>query len=64
MELHFSVILCVVHAEVLVLGQHMKQLPLALVHEDALVLTEILGVSHQGDVDVINYKSNTILGAA
>lgn len=60
MELHFSIVVVVVHAEDLVVGQYVEQLPLSLVHEDALVLPELLGASHQGDVDVINYKSNTI----
>lgn len=64
MELHLSIIIIIVHAEDLVVGQYMEKLPLSLVHEDTLVLPELLWASHQGDVDVINYKSNTVLGAA
>lgn len=54
MELHLGVVVVVVHAEDLVFGQHVEQLPLSLVHEDALVLPELLGASHQRDVDVVN----------
>lgn len=64
MELHLSVIVVVVHTEDLVVGQYVEQLPLSLVHEDALVLPELLGASHQGDVNVINYRSNKMMGAA
>lgn len=64
MELHLSIMVIIVHTEDLVVGQYIKQLPLSLVHEDTLVLLELLRVSHQGDVDVINYRSNTMLGAA
>lgn len=64
MELHLSIIVIIVHTEDLVVGQYMKQLPLSLVHEDTLVLPELLRASHQGDVDVINCRSNTMSGAA
>lgn len=64
MELHLSVIVVVVHTEDLVVGQYVEQLPLSLVHEDALVLPELLGASHQGDVNVINYRSNKMMRAA
>lgn len=64
MELHLSIIVIIVHTEDLVVGQYMKQLPFSLVHEDTLVLPELLRASHQGDVDVINYRSNTMSGAA
>lgn len=63
MELHLSVIVIIVHAEALVFGQYVEQLPLALVHEDALVLPELLGAPHQGDVNVINCRSNKMMGA-
>lgn len=46
MELHLSVVVVVVHAEAIVVGQDVQQLPLSLVHEDALVLPELLGASH------------------
>lgn len=46
MELHLGVVVVVVHAEALVVGQDVQQLPLSLVHEDALVLPELLGASH------------------
>lgn len=64
MKLHLGVIVIIVHAENLVVWQYVEQLPLSLIHKDALVLLELLRASHQGDVDVINYKSNTVLGAA
>lgn len=64
MELHLSVIVVVVDAEDLVVGEDVEQLPLSLVHEDALVVPELLGASHQRDVDVVNCRSNTTLGAA
>lgn len=64
MELHLSVIVIVVHTEDLVVGQYVEQLPLSLVHEDTFVLPELLGASHQGDVNVINCKSNRMMGAA
>lgn len=57
MELHLGVVVIVVHTEALVFGQDVQQLPLSLVHEDALVLPELLGASHQRDVDVINWGS-------
>lgn len=60
MELHLGIIVVVVHTEDLVVGQYVQQLPLSLVHEDALVLPELLGASHQGDVDVVNCGSNTM----
>ena len=63
MELHLSVIVIIVHTEDLVVGQNMEQLPFSLVHEDTLVFPELLGASHKGDVDVINYRSNTMSGA-
>lgn len=59
MKLHLSIIVVIVQAEALVLGQYMEQLPLPLVHEEALVFPELLGTSHQGDVDIINYKLKT-----
>ena len=46
MELHLRVIVVIVHTEDLVVGQYMEQLPLPLVHEDTLVLPELLGASH------------------
>ncbi len=58
MELHLSIIIIIVHTEDLVVGQYVEQLPLSLVHEDTLVLPELLGASHQGDVDVVNCRSN------
>ena len=61
MELHLSVVVVVVHAEDLVVGQDVQQLPLSLVHEDALVLAQLLRAPHQGDVDVINCRSNTTM---
>lgn len=64
MELHLSIMVIIVHAEVTVFGQYMKQLPLSLVHEDPLVLPELLRASHQGDVNVINCRSNVMMGAA
>lgn len=64
MELHLSIIVIIVNTEYLVVGEYMEQLPLSLVHEDTLVLPELLGPSHQGDVNVINYRSNTMLGTA
>ena len=64
MKLHLSIIVVIVHTEDLVVGQYMEQLPLSLVHEDTLVIPELFGASHQSDVDVINYKSNTIAAAA
>jgi len=63
-KLHLSIIVVIVHTEDLVVGQYMEQLPLSLVHEDTLVIPELFGASHQSDVDVINYKSNTIAAAA
>lgn len=63
MELHLGVIVIIIHAEALVFGQYVEQLPLALVHEDALVLPELLGAPHQGDVNVINCRSNKMMGA-
>lgn len=59
MELHLSIVVIIVQAEGLVTRQYMEQLPLSLVHEDALVLLELLWVSYQGDVNVINYTWNT-----
>lgn len=64
MELHLSVVVIIVHTEVIVVGQYVEQLPLSLVHEDALVLPELLGAPHQSDVDVINCGSKTMMGAA
>lgn len=58
MELHLSVIVIVVHAEALVFGQDVQQLPLALVHKDTFILPELLRASHQSDVNVINCGSN------
>lgn len=63
MKLHLGIIVIIVHTEDLVVGQYMKKLPLSLVHKDTLVLPELLWASHKGDVDVINYKLNTMLGA-
>lgn len=57
MELHLGVVVIVVHTEALVFGKDVQQLPLSLVHEDTLVLPELLGASHQRDVDVINCGS-------
>lgn len=57
MELHLCVVVVVVHAEDLVVGQDVEQLPLALVHEDPLVLPEFLRAPHQGDVDVVDCRT-------
>lgn len=57
-ELHLCVIVVIVHTEALVFGQDVQQLPLALVHEDALVLPQLLGAPHQGDVNVVDCGSN------
>lgn len=57
MELHLCVIVVIVHTEALVFGQDVQQLPLALVHEDALVLPQLLGGPHQGDVNVVDCGS-------
>lgn len=64
MELHLSIIVIIVHTEDLVVGQYVEQLPLSLVHEDTFVLPELLRASHQGDVNVINCRSNKMMGAA
>lgn len=64
MELHLSIVVIVVHTEDLVVGQYVEQLPLPLVHEDALVLPEFLGASHQGDVNVINYEIEHNVGSS
>ncbi len=64
MELHLSIIVIFVHTEDLVVGQNVEQLPLSLVHEDTLVLPELLRASHESDVDVINYRLKTMRGAA
>lgn len=37
-KLHLSVVVIIVHAEDLVVGQYVEKLPLSLVHEDTLVL--------------------------
>lgn len=57
MELHLSIVVIIVHTEALVFGEDVQQLPLSLVHEDALVLPELLRASHQRDVNVINCGS-------
>ena len=54
MELHLGVVVVVVQAEGLVGGQHVEQLPLALVHEQAVVFLQLLGAPHQRDVDVFD----------
>lgn len=64
MEFHLGVIVIIVHTEDLVVGQYVEQLPLSLVHEDTFVLPELLRASHQGDVNVINCRSNKVMGAA
>lgn len=64
MELHLRVVVVVVHAEDLVVGQDVQELPFSLVHEDALVISQLLGASHQSDIDVINCKWSTIVGRA
>ena len=54
MELHLGVVVVVVQAEGLVGGQHVEQLPLPLVHEQAVVFLQLLGAPHQCDVDVFD----------
>lgn len=58
MELHLCIIVVIVHTEDFVLGQDVEELPLPLVHEDTLVVPQLLRASHQSDVYVINYKWN------
>lgn len=64
MELHLGIVVIVVNTEALVFGQDVQQLPLSLVHEDALVLPELFRASHQRDVDVINCGSKRSDGSA
>lgn len=46
MELHFGIVVIVVHTEGLVFGQDVQQLPLSLVHEHRLVLFHFLRGPH------------------
>lgn len=53
-ELHLCVAVAALYTELLKLGQHPQQLPLALVHEDAPVELHLFGQAPQGDVDVLD----------
>lgn len=53
-ELHFCIIVAAFHTELPKLGQHPQKLPLALVHEDALVKLHPFRRAPQRDVDVLD----------
>lgn len=56
-ELHFCITAAAFHAELLKLGQHPQKLPLALVHEDALVELHLFWQAPKGDVDVLDWET-------
>lgn len=53
-ELHFCIAVAAFDTELPKLGQHSQKLPLALVHEDALVELHLFWQAPQGDVNVLD----------
>lgn len=43
MKLHFSVVFILIHTELFVFGENMKQFPFSLIHEHILVVFYFLG---------------------